>query len=195
MLASQRNLTFGCRLIEEADIPTRRRLPAPRISLPIPGHIGSARWTRMARRRRSATSRGSAILLGHFWRRGRRAPRHLLQPSRRRVGRQASAAIFRAGASTWTSASTRRCCTQSPCSAKNVTYINVSPAAHTRRGIEALRFKRFCDGTMLFLPALSRPPTQRAHRSISPPMRRRQRCCRSMSARSLPNMPRSAAAR
>lgn len=42
-------------------------------------------------------------------------------------------------------------------SAKNVTYINVSPAAHTRRGIEALRFKKFCDGTMVFLPALSRP--------------------------------------
>jgi hypothetical protein len=41
-------------------------------------------------------------------------------------------------------------------SAKDVTYVNVSPAAHTRRGIEALRFKRYCDGMIAFAPALSR---------------------------------------
>ena len=40
-------------------------------------------------------------------------------------------------------------------SAKDVTYLNVSPAEHTRRGIEALKFKRFCDGQMIFAPALS----------------------------------------
>jgi len=38
---------------------------------------------------------------------------------------------------------------------KEVTYINVSPAAHTRRAIEAVRFKRFCDGQMVFAPILS----------------------------------------
>lgn len=40
-------------------------------------------------------------------------------------------------------------------SAKQVTYINISPAAHTRQGVEALRFKRFCDGQILFAPVLS----------------------------------------
>jgi hypothetical protein len=40
-------------------------------------------------------------------------------------------------------------------SAKDVTYVNISPAAHTRRGIEALRFKRFCNGEIVFAPALS----------------------------------------
>jgi hypothetical protein len=39
--------------------------------------------------------------------------------------------------------------------AKQVTYINISPAKHTRQGIEALRFKRFCDGQIVFAPALS----------------------------------------
>ncbi|WP_246731614.1 hypothetical protein [Methylocapsa sp. S129] len=38
---------------------------------------------------------------------------------------------------------------------KDVTYINVSPAAHTRRAIEAVRFKRFCDGQIVFAPILS----------------------------------------
>jgi hypothetical protein len=38
---------------------------------------------------------------------------------------------------------------------KEVTYINVSPAAHTRRAIEAVRFKRFCDGQIIFAPVLS----------------------------------------
>jgi hypothetical protein len=38
---------------------------------------------------------------------------------------------------------------------KEVTYLNVSPAAHTRRGIEALGFKRFCDGQIAFAPILS----------------------------------------
>lgn len=38
---------------------------------------------------------------------------------------------------------------------KDVTYINVSPAAHTRRAIEAVRFKRFCDGQIIFAPILS----------------------------------------
>jgi hypothetical protein len=40
---------------------------------------------------------------------------------------------------------------------KEVTYLNVSPAVHTRLGIEALGFKRFCEGQMLFAPVLSAP--------------------------------------
>ena len=42
-------------------------------------------------------------------------------------------------------------------SAKQVTYVNISPAVHTRQGIEALRFRRFCDGQIVFAPALSAP--------------------------------------
>jgi hypothetical protein len=38
---------------------------------------------------------------------------------------------------------------------KEVTYLNVSPAPHTRRAIEAGRFKRFCDGQIVFAPLLS----------------------------------------
>jgi hypothetical protein len=40
-------------------------------------------------------------------------------------------------------------------SAKETTYVNISPAAHTRRGIEALKFKKFCEGQILFAPVLS----------------------------------------
>ena len=39
---------------------------------------------------------------------------------------------------------------------KDVTYLNVSPARHTRRGIEALGFRRYCEGEFICLPALSR---------------------------------------
>lgn len=38
---------------------------------------------------------------------------------------------------------------------KDVTYINVSPAAHTWRVIEAQGFTRYCDGQMLTVPSLS----------------------------------------
>ena len=38
---------------------------------------------------------------------------------------------------------------------KDVTYVNVSPAPHTRRAIEAVRFKRFCSGQIVFAPVLS----------------------------------------
>lgn len=38
---------------------------------------------------------------------------------------------------------------------KDVTYINVSPAAHTWRVIEAQGFTRYCSGQMLIIPALS----------------------------------------
>jgi hypothetical protein len=38
---------------------------------------------------------------------------------------------------------------------KDVTYLNISPAAHTRRGVEALGFKRFCTGQIVFAPILS----------------------------------------
>lgn len=38
---------------------------------------------------------------------------------------------------------------------KEVTYVNVSPAPHTRRAIEAVRFGRFCDGQIAFAPILS----------------------------------------
>jgi hypothetical protein len=39
---------------------------------------------------------------------------------------------------------------------KEVTYINISPATHTWRVIEAQGFRRYCDGQMLTIPALSR---------------------------------------
>lgn len=38
---------------------------------------------------------------------------------------------------------------------KNVTYFNVSPAVHTWPVIEAQGFRRYCDGQMLAIPALS----------------------------------------
>ncbi|MGO8798813.1 MAG: hypothetical protein ACLQE9_04855 [Roseiarcus sp.] len=38
---------------------------------------------------------------------------------------------------------------------KEVTYLNISPAAHTRLGVEALGFRRFCDGQVVFAPILS----------------------------------------
>lgn len=38
---------------------------------------------------------------------------------------------------------------------KDVTYVNISPAAHTWRVIEAQGFRRYCDGQMLAIPALS----------------------------------------
>ena len=39
---------------------------------------------------------------------------------------------------------------------KDVTYINISPASHTWRVIEAQGFTRYCDGQILAIPALSR---------------------------------------
>jgi hypothetical protein len=38
---------------------------------------------------------------------------------------------------------------------KDVTYLNISAAEHTRSGIEALKFRRYCDGQMMFAPILS----------------------------------------
>jgi hypothetical protein len=38
---------------------------------------------------------------------------------------------------------------------KDVTYVNISPATHTWRVIEAQGFRRYCDGQMLAMPALS----------------------------------------
>jgi hypothetical protein len=38
---------------------------------------------------------------------------------------------------------------------KNVTYLNVSPAPHTRPTIEAQGFSRYCDGIFVALPMLS----------------------------------------
>jgi hypothetical protein len=38
---------------------------------------------------------------------------------------------------------------------KEVTYLNISPAPHTRAGIEALGFRRYCDGQLVCFPALS----------------------------------------
>jgi hypothetical protein len=40
---------------------------------------------------------------------------------------------------------------------KEVTYLNISPAEHTRRTIEALGFRRFTNGQMFLAPILSRP--------------------------------------
>jgi hypothetical protein len=39
---------------------------------------------------------------------------------------------------------------------KDVTYVNISPATHTWSVIEAQGFRRYCDGQMLVVPALSR---------------------------------------
>jgi hypothetical protein len=38
---------------------------------------------------------------------------------------------------------------------KEVTYLNVSPAPHTRKSIEALGFRRYCDGQFVCLPWLA----------------------------------------
>lgn len=38
---------------------------------------------------------------------------------------------------------------------KDVTYVNISPATHTWQVIEAQGFRRYCDGQMLAIPALS----------------------------------------
>jgi len=40
---------------------------------------------------------------------------------------------------------------------KDVTYMNVSPAPHTRPIIEAQGFSRYCDGIFISIPMLSRP--------------------------------------
>lgn len=40
---------------------------------------------------------------------------------------------------------------------QDVTYINVSPAPHTRPIIEAQGFRRFCNGQVIAAPALNRP--------------------------------------
>jgi hypothetical protein len=48
---------------------------------------------------------------------------------------------------------------------EDVTYVNVSPAPHTRRAVEAVRFKRFCDGQIVFAPILS--PARRNIRVVS----------------------------
>jgi hypothetical protein len=40
---------------------------------------------------------------------------------------------------------------------KEVTYVNISPAEHTWRAIEAFGFRRFSDGRMIALPLLSAP--------------------------------------
>lgn len=40
---------------------------------------------------------------------------------------------------------------------KEVTYINISPAEHTRRAIEAFGFRRFTEGRMVAAPLLSAP--------------------------------------
>jgi hypothetical protein len=42
---------------------------------------------------------------------------------------------------------------------RDVTYVNMSPAVHTRRGIEALGFARYNRGQMIFAPILSRRRT------------------------------------
>jgi hypothetical protein len=42
---------------------------------------------------------------------------------------------------------------------RDVTYINISPAAHTRRGIAAMGFERYSRGQMIFAPILSRRRT------------------------------------
>ena len=40
---------------------------------------------------------------------------------------------------------------------KEVTYLNISPAAHTRRAIEAFGFRRFSEGQIVVAPILSAP--------------------------------------
>ncbi|HLW92710.1 MAG TPA: hypothetical protein VKS78_15610 [Roseiarcus sp.] len=40
---------------------------------------------------------------------------------------------------------------------KEVTYLNVSPAPHTWRGIEALGFRRYCEGHFVCAPVMSLP--------------------------------------
>ena len=40
---------------------------------------------------------------------------------------------------------------------KEVTYVNISPAAHTRKTIEAFGFRRFTEGRIILAPILSAP--------------------------------------
>jgi hypothetical protein len=40
---------------------------------------------------------------------------------------------------------------------KEVTYLNISPAAHTKAAVEAMGFRRFCNGQIVFAPILSAP--------------------------------------
>ena len=40
---------------------------------------------------------------------------------------------------------------------KEVTYVNISPAAHTRKTIEAFGFRRFSEGRIILAPILSAP--------------------------------------
>ncbi|HYA75001.1 MAG TPA: hypothetical protein VEF36_17790, partial [Roseiarcus sp.] len=40
---------------------------------------------------------------------------------------------------------------------KEVTYVNISPATHTRKTIEAFGFRRFAEGQMFLAPILSAP--------------------------------------
>ncbi|MGO8831455.1 MAG: hypothetical protein ACLQE9_01380 [Roseiarcus sp.] len=40
---------------------------------------------------------------------------------------------------------------------KEVTYVNISPAAHTRKAIEAFGFRRFTEGRLILAPILSAP--------------------------------------
>lgn len=50
---------------------------------------------------------------------------------------------------------------------KEVTYLNVSPAPHTWPILEASRYRRYCDGQMLAIPALSIPGRGQAVRAVA----------------------------
>ena len=140
------------RLIEEADLPgvvacLRRGFPTR----------PKAYWTRALARMAGRPAIEGAPRYGYLLEAGPRIVGVLLVIAARHPG--PGGAEIRCNLSSW--------CVDPPWRAyapflnsaavtdAGITYVNVSPARHTRPVIEALKFRRYCDGQILFVPALS----------------------------------------
>ncbi len=146
-----------CRHIEETDLDR----VAERLARSFPSRPLSY-WSAALERMRRRPAIGDCPRYGLLLESGGRVVGVLLQIFFRR-GEGDRAAVycnlsswcidpqFRSYAVMLNSAATRR---------KDVTYLNVSPAPHTRPSIEALGFRRYCDGQFVGLPALS--PTRKS---------------------------------
>jgi hypothetical protein len=141
-----------CRLIEDPDIPSvvaclRRGFP----------YRLKAYWTRALQRMATLTAIEGFPRYGYLLETSGRIVGVLLMIHSRRVG--ASGETIQCNLSSWCVDKEYRGYAAffhaTVVRRKDVTYINLSPAAHTRRGIEALGFKRFSDGQILFAPILS----------------------------------------
>ncbi len=151
MLASKKS-DVRCRLIEDDDIPTvvdclRRGFP----------YRGRGYWLRALQRMARRPQIDSFPRYGYMLAASTGAVGVLLVIYSRHAG--AAGDAIRCNLSSWCVDKDYRF--YAPLlhavavSHKEVTYVNVSPAEHTRRGIEALKFKRFCEGVMVFAPVLS----------------------------------------